>query len=248
MNNDLARFLEDFERLENQMPANHPDKLKRFVGAIDNLFVRKNLSPPFHISEYAEGWMRDGISRLHCLEQIGKVLDMPERQYRRGGGDNLIEEINRIICISWDCLRRQSDGAASGLDPKPYPHGPNHWEGFASAEEGERLARFKKVDRPKRKAQKPGGRSHELEQWVGKIGNLYGKYKLCPPFSLEEDLAFFKRKGISLAFVFELIRDHLEKNAHKYRSGSGGEGWPELKATILNATNHSDVALRSHAR
>jgi hypothetical protein len=246
MNNDLARFLEDFERREKKMPANDPGKLKRFVGAIGNLFVRKGLSPPFHISEYAAGWMRDGICRVHCLEQIGKLLDMPEHQYRRGAGDSLIEEMNQIIRTSWGRLRRRSDGAASGLDPPPQPHprDPNHWEVVASAEEGEWFARsFEKVDGPKRKAQKPRGRSHELDRWVGKIGNLYGKYGLCPPFPLDEDLAFFRRKRIGLRFVFDLIRDHLEKNAHKYRSGSGGEGWPELRATILRAWNHRNVAL-----
>jgi hypothetical protein len=238
MNNDLARFLEDFKHLEKQMPANDPNKLKRFVGAIDNLFGRKNLSPPFHIPEYAAGWMRDGISRLHCLEQIGKFLDMPERQIRPGAGDNLIEEMNQIIRTSWDRLRWRSDSAASGLDPppRPYPSDPKDWEAVLSAEEGERFAKsVEKVDRPKRKEQKPKGRSHELEQWVGTIGNLYGKYGLCPPFPLEEDLAFFRRKRIGLTFVFELIRDHLEKNAHKYRSGSGGERWQELSATILRA-------------
>jgi hypothetical protein len=250
MNDDCARFLEEFERLEKQMPANDPDKLKRFVGAIDNLFGRKHHpSPPFRVSEYAAGWMRDGISRLHCLEQIGKLLHMPEHQYRRGAGDNLIEEMNQIIRTSWDRLRRRSDGAASGLDPppQPYPRDPKDWEVFLSAEEGERFARsFEKADRPKRKEQKPRGRSHELA--VGKIGNLYVKYGLCPPFPLDEDLAFFRRKRIGLRFVFDLIRDHLEKNAHKYRSGSGGERWPELKATILHAWNHRNAALRSHAR
>jgi hypothetical protein len=185
MNNDLARFLEDFKRLEQQMPANDPNKLKRFVGAIGNLFGRKNFSPPFHISEYAAGWTCDGISRLHCLEQIGKLLDMPEHQYRRGAGDNLIEEMNQIIRTSWDPLRRRSDGAASGLDPppQPYPRDLKDWEAVLSAEEGEPFARsFEKVDRPKRKEQKPRGRSYELDRSVGKIGNLYGKYGLCPPF------------------------------------------------------------------
>jgi hypothetical protein len=64
MNDDCARFLEEFERLEKQMPANDPDQLKRFVGAIDNLFAAKAPpSPPFRISGYAVGWMRDRISR-----------------------------------------------------------------------------------------------------------------------------------------------------------------------------------------
>jgi hypothetical protein len=112
MNNDLARFLEDFERREKKMPANDPGKLKRFVGAIGNLFVRKGLSPPFHISEYAAGWMRDGICRVHCLEQIGKLLDMPEHQYRRGAGDSLIEEMNQIIRTSWGRLRRSQTQSA----------------------------------------------------------------------------------------------------------------------------------------
>jgi hypothetical protein len=157
------------------MPANDPNKLKRFVGAIGNLFGRKYLSPPFCISEYAAEWMRDGISRLHCLEQIGKLLDMPEHQHRPGAGDNLIEEMNQIIRTSWDRLRRRSDGAASGLDPppQPYPRDLKDWEVVLSGEEGERFARsIEKVGRPKRKEQKPRGRSHELERSVGTIGNL----------------------------------------------------------------------------
>jgi hypothetical protein len=49
MSNDLARFLEDFERLEKQMPANDPNKLKRFVGAIGNYLAESTFAAVLHL-------------------------------------------------------------------------------------------------------------------------------------------------------------------------------------------------------
>jgi hypothetical protein len=71
--------------------------LNTFLGRIGNLYVRKNLSPPFDLKLFAEGWLLDGISFQHCFEKIRDHLEVHSRQYRFGSGDDSLRVVDAII-------------------------------------------------------------------------------------------------------------------------------------------------------
>src|SRR5580700_5669274 len=77
------------------------DELQLFLGAIGNLYVRKQLSPPFLLEEYATRWIADGIPLAHCIEQIRKHLDNCRHQYRVGSGDKGISWVDHLIRTTW---------------------------------------------------------------------------------------------------------------------------------------------------
>jgi hypothetical protein len=74
---------------------------QEFVGAIGNLYGRKQLSPPLLTREYASRWLAEGISAAHCLEIIRKHLEVCAHQYRSGSGDRGIDWVDAIIHFKW---------------------------------------------------------------------------------------------------------------------------------------------------
>jgi hypothetical protein len=100
---DDVYLLEDARRLRRLRAANHASDQppKGLVGAIGNLYVRKQLSPPFHISDYVKRWLAAGIPPEHFLEQIRKHLDICAHQYRCGSGDKGIDWLDALIQSTW---------------------------------------------------------------------------------------------------------------------------------------------------
>jgi hypothetical protein len=96
---DLACFPEQVDRFGTRKRAWNGDfdELQLFLGAIGNLYVRKQLSPPFLLKEYATRWIADGIPLAHCVEQVRKHLDNCRHQYRAGSGDRGISWVDRLI-------------------------------------------------------------------------------------------------------------------------------------------------------
>jgi hypothetical protein len=106
---DLACFLEQSDRFGTRKRAWNDDfgELQVFLGAIGNLYVRKRLSPPFSLKEYATRWMADGIPLAHCVEQVRKHLDNCRHQYRVGSGDKGISWVDDLIRTTWQSGNRQ---------------------------------------------------------------------------------------------------------------------------------------------
>src|SRR5580693_1299897 len=77
-----------------------------FLGAAGCLYVKANLCTPFRLAEFAQAWMRDGISRSHCLRQISGHLAKNSGQYRNGSGDWGLPWLDAEIRESWAWLRR----------------------------------------------------------------------------------------------------------------------------------------------
>jgi hypothetical protein len=106
---DPACVLEPSDRLGTRKRAWNGDfdELQLFLGAIGNLYVRKKLSPPFLLKEYATRWIADGIPLAHCVEQVRKHLDNCRHQYRVGSGDKGISWVDRLIRTTWQSSNPQ---------------------------------------------------------------------------------------------------------------------------------------------
>jgi hypothetical protein len=61
----------------------------------------------------------------------------------------------------------------------------------------------------------------DLDTYCGRIGNLYGRYRLSPPFELRRIAADWKANGIALSHIVAVIDRHLTDHRRRYNSGSG---------------------------
>ena len=61
----------------------------------------------------------------------------------------------------------------------------------------------------------------DLDTYCGRIGNLYGRYRLSPPFELRRIAADWKANGIALSHIVAVIDRHLADHRRRYNSGSG---------------------------
>jgi hypothetical protein len=77
------------------------DEMTTFLGRAGNLYGRKNLCPPFHLMEFAQAWVLEGISLSHCIEQISAHLDENSGRYRGGSGGWGLRWLDQIIRKSW---------------------------------------------------------------------------------------------------------------------------------------------------
>src|SRR5262249_33827289 len=61
----------------------------------------------------------------------------------------------------------------------------------------------------------------DLNTYCGRVGNLYGRYGLCPPFALRRIAADWIASGIVLSHIVAVIDRHLTDHRRRYNSGSG---------------------------
>jgi hypothetical protein len=61
----------------------------------------------------------------------------------------------------------------------------------------------------------------DLDTYCGRVGNLYGRHSLCPPFELRRIATDWKANGIALSHVATVIDRHLTDHRSRYYSGSG---------------------------
>jgi hypothetical protein len=61
----------------------------------------------------------------------------------------------------------------------------------------------------------------DLDTYCGRVGNLYGRYGLCPPFTLRHVAADWKASGIALPHIVAVIDRYLSDHRRRYYSGSG---------------------------
>jgi hypothetical protein len=101
---DQAYLLEESRRFRTglQAPNHASDQApKGLVGAIGNMYARKQLSPPFHTSDYVKRWLTAGIPPEHFLEQVRKHLKISAHLYRCGSGDKGIDWLDALIHSTW---------------------------------------------------------------------------------------------------------------------------------------------------
>ncbi len=61
----------------------------------------------------------------------------------------------------------------------------------------------------------------DLDTYCGRVGNLYVRRGLCPPFTLRHVAADWKASGIALSHIVAVIDRHLNDHRRRYYSGSG---------------------------
>src|SRR5215813_4029116 len=72
----------------------------------------------------------------------------------------------------------------------------------------------------------------DLHHYCGRVGNLYGRYGLSPPFELRRVAADWKASGIALSHVVAVIDRHLTDHRRRYYSGSGDALFSWVDETI----------------
>jgi hypothetical protein len=72
----------------------------------------------------------------------------------------------------------------------------------------------------------------DLHEFVGRIGCLYGRHRLCPPFAIREAAAGWLADGIAPAHCLDVIERHLREHAASRRSGAGDALLPYLDKLI----------------
>ncbi len=61
----------------------------------------------------------------------------------------------------------------------------------------------------------------DLDTYCGRVGNLYCRHGLCPPFTLRHVAADWKASGIALSHIVTVIDRHLTDHRSRYYSGGG---------------------------
>ena len=74
----------------------------------------------------------------------------------------------------------------------------------------------------------------DLATFCGRIGNLYGRHGLCPPFALHAAAQGWMARGIPLWHCIEVIERYLRRHgrSHYHYSGSGDRNFAWLNSLI----------------
>jgi hypothetical protein len=82
----------------------------------------------------------------------------------------------------------------------------------------------------------------DLDTYCGRVGNLYGRYGLCPPFALRRIAADWKASGIALSHIVAVIDRHLTDHRNRYNGGSGDALFSWLDEFIRKTWYEQNVA------
>jgi hypothetical protein len=82
----------------------------------------------------------------------------------------------------------------------------------------------------------------DLDTYCGRIGNLYGRYRLCPPFELRRIAAEWMASGIAISHIVAVIDRHLTDHRRRYYSGSGDALFSWVDAIIRKTWREQHVS------
>jgi hypothetical protein len=72
----------------------------------------------------------------------------------------------------------------------------------------------------------------DLATYCGRIGNLYGRHRLCPPFALRDAAQGWMARDIPLSHCVDVIGRYLDDYARSHYSGSGDRNFEWLNSLI----------------
>jgi hypothetical protein len=72
----------------------------------------------------------------------------------------------------------------------------------------------------------------DLATFCGRIGNLYGRHGLCPPFALRDAAQGWIARDIPLWHCIEVIERYLRRHGRSHYSGSGDRNFAWLNSLI----------------
>jgi hypothetical protein len=82
----------------------------------------------------------------------------------------------------------------------------------------------------------------DLDTYCGRVGNLYGRYRLCPPFELRRIAADWMASGIALSHIVAVIDRHLTDHRRRYNSGSGDALFSWLAEHVRRTWDEKNLA------
>jgi len=82
----------------------------------------------------------------------------------------------------------------------------------------------------------------DLDTYCGRIGNLYGRHGLCPPFELRRVAADWKASRIALSHIVAVIDRHLTDHRRRYNSGSGDALFSWLAEHVRRTWDEKNLA------
>jgi hypothetical protein len=85
----------------------------------------------------------------------------------------------------------------------------------------------------------------DLHEFVGRIGCLYGRHRLCPPFRLRDFVRSWFNDGITPELCLAVVDRHLQEHATSCRSGSGDRLMPHLDKVIRFEWNRAHPTRRA---
>ena len=72
----------------------------------------------------------------------------------------------------------------------------------------------------------------DLDIYCGRVGNLYIRHDLCPPFELRRIASDWKANGIALSHIVAVIDRHLNDHRRRYYSGSSDALFTRLDEVV----------------
>jgi hypothetical protein len=72
----------------------------------------------------------------------------------------------------------------------------------------------------------------DLATFCGRVGNLYGRHRLCPPFALHDAVQGWIARDIPLWHCIEVIERYLRRHGRTHYSGSGDRNFAWLNSLI----------------
>jgi hypothetical protein len=88
----------------------------------------------------------------------------------------------------------------------------------------------------------------DLATFCGRIGNLYGRHGLCPPFALRDAAQGWMARDIPLSHCIDVIERYLGRNARSHYSGSGDRNFAWLSGLIETSWHEHSFARQPDRR
>ena len=83
----------------------------------------------------------------------------------------------------------------------------------------------------------------DLATFCGRVGNLYGRYGLCPPFALRDAVQGWMARDIPLWHCIDVIGRFLSRHAGSCYSGSGDWNFAWLNSLIQTSWYERSFAM-----
>jgi hypothetical protein len=71
-------------------------ELAELLARVGNIFVRKNLSPPFHLKPAVEGWLRQGVTPAEIVRIVQEHLQSERHRYSGSGDSSLASSASKL--------------------------------------------------------------------------------------------------------------------------------------------------------
>src|SRR5260370_41898970 len=99
------------------------DEAAEIVARVGNLYMRKNLSPPFNLYSAVRHW--SGLSQDEIVEVVEKHFAEHRRRYTCGSGDGHFWMVEAAIRKAIETKHPSRDPPGEGPDPPRPPRRPS---------------------------------------------------------------------------------------------------------------------------